>query len=54
MFKVTKLITSGTLAGLEVTETTSVEFEVGFKVKAGRNGPAYEVVAVEEEMKEAA
>jgi hypothetical protein len=54
MFKVTKRITSGTFAGMDISETTSVKFEVGFKVKAGRNGPAYEVVAVEAAMKEAA
>jgi hypothetical protein len=54
MFKVTKRFTSGLLAGLEITETTSVKFEVGTKVKGGRNGSSYEVVAVEAALAEAA
>jgi hypothetical protein len=54
MFKVTKRFTSGLLAGLVIEEVTSVEFKVGFEVKAGRHGSGYVVAKVEATVKEAA
>lgn len=54
MFKVTKRFTSGLLAGLVTEEVTSVEFVVGFEVKAGRYGSGYVVEKVEAVMKGAA
>lgn len=47
-FVVTKRITSGSLAGMVIKETTSVEFEVGQVVTPGAwTGPGYVVEAVE-------
>lgn len=47
-YKITKLFTSGILAGLTVTEATSVHMEVGFESKGILGTSGYKVVAVEE------
>lgn len=55
MFKVTKRFTTGTMEGLTIEETTSVEFKVGQIVKAHKwCGPGYVVEKVEVVLKEAA
>lgn len=46
-YKITKLIKSGTLAGLTVTCFTDFPMEVGFTHKPWAYGPAYEVIACE-------
>ena len=47
MFRVTKRFFSGLLAGLTITETTAVEFAVGFRCENPIGGSGYEIMAVE-------
>ena len=47
MFRITKRFFSGLLAGLTITETTSVEFAVGFRCDTPIGGSGYEIIAVD-------
>ncbi len=47
MYKVTKLFTSGFLADMQVTEVTTVEFEVGKHYVACAGSSEYAVIACE-------
>lgn len=46
-YRVTKLFTSGLLAGLTITETTTVAFRVGFRCEKPIGGSAYVITACE-------
>jgi hypothetical protein len=45
-YEVTKTFTSGLLAGLTITETTTVKFVVGFECKKPVGGSPYRITAV--------
>lgn len=49
LYRITRLFTSGTLAGLTHTEVTTVHFDVGFECAAWAYCPSgYRIIAVEE------
>jgi len=45
MYEITRLFTSGALAGLTYTETTSVYMPVGFECKKPIGGSSYRIVS---------
>jgi hypothetical protein len=47
MYKVTKQFTSGIMFGVVLTETTSVKFTVGDKIKPCAGNSSYIVLSVE-------